>query len=482
MRALVCTGLLFFASPGVAQDDLERTAQALSIVERAADVLGGGDRLRALEALRYRFDGPAQFTFQGPSPDEPGEFQYVIDFARSYEEQRANLMVGFARGPSVFENTRYLDLTSVDDASEAARQARLSPHAVLKAFLDAPATVSLISRSADEDVVAGILGAQLVRAHIDAQTGILERVSWPINDLRRGDAFGQAIFNGYSEADGWLVPGRVRYEEADALILDLPFEIYSLGVEAQPARPPEAEAAAGPGPTRGSPPSESQAFGEGVVALYDVAGPDYHALAVRTPDGVVLIEAPGSIPDGLALAERASQALGAPVVLVAATHHHGDHSGGFAGAVAHGADAIVAEGHAQFFADMATAARSFVPLSFEPRQDIDHISVPAGGKREIEGRIVAYDVGNTHSREHLVFLVTDSGVLFQSDMAVFLWDGSVEAARDQACTLLGYIEAHDLPVETIVGGHGRPGTVEDLRAAVALRETPCPSESPLIHQ
>lgn len=431
------------------------------------------ERLRALDALQYRFEGSANVAYQGPAPDEPAAFQYVVDFARAYEEDRAALTIGFSAGPSAFESTRHLDLTRTSGADEAARRARLVPHAVLRAFLDAPASVTLISRGPAEDVIAGVVGPNLVRVHIDARTQLVKATSWPIDDLRHGDSIAQAVFGDYSELDGWLVPGRFRYQEADITVFDLAYEIYAFGAEPMPSPAPETEGGA-PSPGRGSPPGESEVFGEGVVALYDVAGPDYHALGVATPSGVVLIEAAGSIRDGLALTQRAQNVLGGPVVLVGATHHHGDHSGGFAGAVAHGASGLVAQGHAEFFTDMATALRSFAPVSFEPREEIDLIAVPAGGSHDVAERIVAYDVGNSHSREHLIFFVPDAGVLFQSDMAVFLWDGSVEPARDQACRLLSFIEEARLPVNTIVGGHGRPGTLEDLREAVRLRDTPCP--------
>lgn len=465
---------LVASAAALAQDAPQRSAEAVAIAERAAEALGGAERLRAAGALRYHVDGPARIASQGPAPDEPADYRYHVDFALSFADGRAVVTTGFAFGPSRFESTRHLDGETVRGANEIARHARLSPHAILDAFLDEPASLTLISRDPDTDVIAGVLGRQLLRVHIDRQSGLVERVVWPIDDPRHGDALAQASFADYREAEGWRLPGRVRSEEAGHEVFDLAFEIYALGAGAMPVTASD-EAPASPGPGRGSPPGDSHVFGNGVVALYDVAGADYHSLAVQTEDGGLLIEAPGSIGDGLSLLRRASEALGGPVTLVASTHHHGDHSGGFPGAVSQGADAIVAAGHAGYFHDAATAPRSFSPVRFDPVEEITLHTVPAGGRLEIGGRVIAYDVGNVHSREHLVFFVPDAGVLFQSDMAVFLWDGSVEPARDQACRLLAFLEAEQLPVRTIVGGHGRPGTLEDLRAAVALRETPCPA-------
>ena len=106
----------------------------------------------------------------------------------------------------------------------------------------------------------------------------------------------------------------------------------------------------------------------------------------------------------------------------------------------------------------------------EPRITV----VAPGGENRISPRVIAYDAGPSgHVNQHLVFYVPEARLLFQTDMAVFRWDGSVESARTQTCRLRAFIREKGLDVDVIVGGHGRPGTLEDLDRAIAQREEGC---------
>lgn len=208
-------------------------------------------------------------------------------------------------------------------------------------------------------------------------------------------------------------------------------------------------------------------YAAGVRVLFNTGGPDYHSLAVATSDGVMVIETPGSVASGKRLIERAGE-LGA-VKYIAATHHHGDHSGGVAGAASSDRTLVVAASHRAFFEDMITAERRFLTFEFAPVDEPAFATIPARGEMTVGGRMVAYDAGPTgHSDAQLVFYVPDAKLLFQSDMTVFRWDGSVEPARTQTCRLRAFIREQELDVDVIVGGHGRPGSLDDLGRAIAL--------------
>ena len=195
---------------------------------------------------------------------------------------------------------------------------------------------------------------------------------------------------------------------------------------------------------------------------------------MATPAGAILIEAPGTVDDGKADVLRARSATASPLRYIAATHHDGDHSGGIAGAAFDGARLVTARAETPFFRDLLSAERNFARARHVPATDVTIEDVPPGGELEILGRVIAIDAGPSgHSDAHLVFWVPDAGVLFQTDLAVFRWDGSVEPARAQTCVLRAFIRDRQLEVRTLAGGHGRPGTLADLDLAIALREGGC---------
>lgn len=460
---------------------VERSSEAVAIVREAAEALGGFDRLLEAEGLTFAFEGEAYFPYQGPTPDEPGVFNYTEGTAVAYSSRAMQVTSGFTGGETAFTRTVDVDGTDLAAQAEFARQLRQSPHAVIREWIASPRDLVLADRTRREWIVSGAFYGKLTHAYIDRETRLVSRIEVPFDDPRSGDAAAIAEFSGYYDEEGWRYPSRIRVVEAGNVIFDLPYQHYSVGAPSIVAQEPaEIESDAPSQADEASTPPERPSaetflhrdYGEGVRALFNTGGPDYHSLAVATDEGVIVIEAPGTLANGTALVERAS-ALG-PVRFIASTHHHDDHAGGAAGAAGEGRRYVVAEGQRAFFEDMVSAQRSFLPFRFEPHENQQFISVPEGGEVDIAGRVIAYDAGPSgHSNAHLVFYVPEARLLFQTDMAVFRWDGGVEAAREQTCRLRAFIEEQDLEIDVIVGGHGRAGTLDDLDAAVAAREAGC---------
>jgi glyoxylase-like metal-dependent hydrolase (beta-lactamase superfamily II) len=456
-----------------------RSAEGVAIVRRAAEALGGADRLSETRGIEYGIQGEARFPYQGPAPENPGTFQYTESTAMEFPTRRMTVTSGFTGGETAFTRTVSFDGGSASAHPDIARQLRQAPHAILREWLGAPRYVLLAGETEEHWIVSGPLYGALVHAHIDRVDHLVDRVEVAYDDTRHGDASAVAEFLEYQRQGDWRVPRRIRVVEGGTVIFDLPYSVYRLDVQVAAPEPPSAEVPATDAPPRaevqrpGPDTFLHRDHGGGVRVLFNTGGPDYHSLAVSTAEGVVVVETPGSVTDGRALIERAG-ALGR-VAFVAATHHHDDHAGAMPGAASEDRRVVVAESHRDFFRDMITAPRSFLAATFVPVAAPGFLTVPSGGERPLAGgRVIAYDAGPTgHSDAQLVFYVPDGKLLFQSDMAVFRWDGSVEPGREQTCRLRAFIAEKALDVDVIVGGHGRPGTLADLDEAIRLREEGC---------
>jgi glyoxylase-like metal-dependent hydrolase (beta-lactamase superfamily II) len=155
---------------------------------------------------------------------------------------------------------------------------------------------------------------------------------------------------------------------------------------------------------------------------------------------------------------------------VVPSHHHIDHSAGAAAFDDSDAVILTTPGNVDWFTRMARNDREFIgrpAVAAKP-------SVRVVNGMEVIGPVRILDVGPSgHADEHLVFYFPEHRMLFQSDMAFFLDDGSVRPASITTCALIQYIETNSLAVDTVVSAHGRRGTMDDLRRAVELRESPC---------
>lgn len=464
---------------------LAPAGEAALIVRESADALGGQERIAAASSISFGVQGEAYFPYQGPTPEEPGVFNYGVSAVLSFDPLSMQVTSGFTGGETAFMRTMDFDGDSVSSQAEFARQLRQSPHALIREWLAAPQTLILTGQTSTHHVVSGAFHGRLAHAHINRESGLVDRIAVPFNDVRHGDALALAEFMEYRDSEGWKIPGRLRLVEAGNVIFDLQFDHYAVSMEkgVESARQPDTEQdseAQGGGPD--SPPATFEQpsvetflhreYADGVRMLFNTGGPDYHSLAVATNDGVMVIETPGSVASGKRLIDRAGE-LGA-VKYIAATHHHGDHSGGVAGAASSDRTVVVAAWHRAFFEDLITAERRFLTFEFSPVDEPAFATIPARGETTVGGRVVAYDAGPTgHSDAQLVFYVPDAKLLYQSDMAVFRWDGSVEPARTQTCRLRAFIREQELEVEVIAGGHGRPGSLVDLDRAIAQRGEGC---------
>ncbi|HEU4404415.1 MAG TPA: MBL fold metallo-hydrolase [Polyangiaceae bacterium] len=196
-------------------------------------------------------------------------------------------------------------------------------------------------------------------------------------------------------------------------------------------------------------------FGEG---LYGVTNGIDQAAFLATDAGVVVLDAPPSLADGLGKAIR--EVTAAPVTHVVYSHYHADHIGGAARVAPPGAAVIAHEATARALAREADPNRPAPTLTFA-----DAYALEVGGRR-LE---LAYR-GPNHVDGNLFIYAPASRALMAVDL---VWPGWVPFFElGQAEDVPGYRASFDLILQydfdVFVGGHvGRYGTRADVEQTKA---------------
>lgn len=203
--------------------------------------------------------------------------------------------------------------------------------------------------------------------------------------------------------------------------------------------------------------------GEIAGGIYWITEGIYQALFAVTDDGVIVIDAPPSIPG---ISEAIASVTDAPITHVIYSHSHADH---IAGAGAYPAEATYIA-HAETAHQLEAALESNpmwgafvgggpVPLPTETFDDEYTLSVGGTTLELSTPSVIAHEPGNIfiHAPEQDVLMVVD--LVFPG------WSPFKDLA--QAEDVVGYLAVHDeilaFDAETIVTGHmGRLGTNEDV--------------------
>jgi glyoxylase-like metal-dependent hydrolase (beta-lactamase superfamily II) len=448
------------ASAGAADQLSAEGVQAASqMLETSALALRAAPDAR-LRSVELDYAGTLNWLNQGLDPSQPMRFQFRQQIF--FGAPGADIWMRFEfNGPeSSFERRAALRESS-DDAIEAFSY---SPHLVIRHLLAEPANLSLVPADGDGTIVSGTLLGRRVELSIGPDR-LPRSLRYLIDDELFGDAFRVVEYRDYSDQAEVLVPRNVRKLDHGRMTQSLALSSARLGGPApdwgQGLAPPQVSA----NPER----LQAVRLADGIHLLNRHGGQDYHGMLVELHDGLMLLEAPAAIGDGAELAAVAASVSPKPITRIVSTHHHDDHATGTSARALASAEVLTTAGNVDYFRTMATAPRR---LAFGAGGSDRRVR--ALSRSERIGPVRFIDIGSVrHAREHLVFYFPGHGLLFQSDMARFNADGSVEPARPQTCHLLEQIEARGLRVRQIVGGHGRPGTLDDLRQAVAHPRSQC---------
>ena len=224
-------------------------------------------------------------------------------------------------------------------------------------------------------------------------------------------------------------------------------------------------------PAPGGPPAMVP-LGGGAYFVERIGG-GYRSLVVDTDEGLVVVDAPLN-PDAseaaIALIERTLP--GRPIRYVVITHHHGDHIGGIPAYAARGATILVAAGSERYIQRMVSVNRTLGKIGAAPAPAAKApVLEPLAGRRTIgrgERAVHVLNVGSTsHAAAMLAVYVPAQKLLFQGDLLRINYQGGPVASPEATRDLDAIIRRFRLDVQTIGSVHGRNGTMDDLRAALA---------------
>ena len=205
--------------------------------------------------------------------------------------------------------------------------------------------------------------------------------------------------------------------------------------------------------------------------VYLAEGSSHHSLFAVFKDQVVLVEAPmGDERSQAVMAAIAQTAPGKPIKYVVPTHFHYDHTPGLRAYVATGATIVTTPGNKAFIERLAATPRTIRPdsLARAPRPPVIEIFE----KRRVftDGTLTLelHDIGpNPHVTEAVIAYVPSAKLAFQSDLIGLPADGPLPPASPATADFVDKVRKLGLQVETITGGHGRVGTMDEVAKAVA---------------
>jgi glyoxylase-like metal-dependent hydrolase (beta-lactamase superfamily II) len=479
------------------------TSPEAQLVRRAADALGGRDRVMAIKTLQIIGYGELAYFNGGGNitgdPDAPQKWQSVLEHTRTMDlehsrmrvQQRLKMNFEFASTAGQLGLNRSNETLDGDVAynigggflaapttgtpqpqpagAAAVRQRRVEmlahPITIVRAALDSATKLSNLRKQGNLQLVDVTLrqGDTLTLA-VNATTNRPAWVSYvgPNNNL--GDLTYRTAFTGYVPEKGIQLPTgfatTIDFRNVvqsklyvDRNIVDGPIDDLSAPASIRQAKPPQ-----------GPPPGGGAAAQPMKVAdhVWFLGGNTF----LEFDDHFVMVEANrgDAALQGILKAVN-SLVPGKRVTQVIQTHHHFDHSAGLRAAVAEGLTIISRRGNEGIFREMvARPAKLFPdalgknpkPLKFTAVDD--HLKLK-DSTNEID---IYHIVGNYHMADGVIVHVPASNLLIEADLTTQEWDFNWWGD-----SLMNNIEYRKLKVDTNLSVHAqKPYPLAEVVAAI----------------
>ena len=440
----------------------QTTAPERQLVTRAAEALGGRDRVMALKTLQIVGYGELAYFNGGGNitgdPDAPQKWQKVLDYTRTIDlehgrtrvQQRLKMDFVFASTVGQLGLNRSNETLDGDVAYNigggflaapqanpqpqpagpaAARQRRVEmlahPITIVRAALDPATRLSNLRRQGNLQLVdVTIRQGDTLTLAVNATTNLPAWVSYVGPNANLGDLTYRTAFAGYLPEKGVQLPTgfatTIDFRNIVQSKLYVDRNIVDAAIDDLSA-PPSVRSAPAP-----------QGGGAGAGAALKPMKVADHVWYMNGntffefDDHFTMVEANRTDAALQAILDAVNALVpGKRVTQVIQSHHHFDHSVGLRAAVAQGLTIISRRGNEGIFREMvARPARLFpdalgrkpLPLKFMPVDD--HLKLK-DSTNEID---IYHLVGNYHMADAVIVHVPRSNLLVEADLTTQEWD------------------------------------------------------------
>jgi len=489
-RVSLTTVVLISTLVSGAAQSTSSTGRALIV--RAADALGGRDRIMAIKTLSV--EGYGQLAYQNgggnitSSLDAPQKWMDVNDYVRVTDLEHGRTRVrqrqvndfvfAAAQNMKGVVSTQALDgdiafnlnaagaATRAPAAAARARRMESLAHPVVFVHmaLNPKSTVTNPRKSAGLELVdvTSPLGDSLTLA-VHASSGLPAWVSWVGPDGNLGDVTYRAAFTGYQPVSGVLMPTGLN------TTIDFRSIVQSkLYVDRQAIDAPIGDLAApvavrsAPAPVPPAPTIDATTIAKGIRFLRGAG----NSVLFEFDDHLTLFEVYASEANAQAVIAKAKSLVpNKPLTEAIVSHHHFDHTGGLRAAVAEGLTIVMQRGNEAFIREVTSRpaklfpdalGRAPKPLKF--RAVDDHLKMSDSSMDIDVYRVVA----NTHMADGLMVYVPRERLLVQGDLFDINWD-----VYWWGSTYMDNVKFRNLEVARDVPVHGRILPLAEVQQAIA---------------
>ncbi len=469
---------------------MDSYAKARPILDRAIAAYGGLQELRGIENVSLTFEGDSVHRNQSKKAfafdRTPFKGEYILDLTNTRYRQRLDghypggfdWVNGFAINKT--EGVTWDELRGTFNpvpnvpASNLRRRVRIVPQLMVLNAHDRTSRLRYLGTASVDGRPHSVISYSNedgleISLYIDDKTGLLSKNEYLFTDAFGGDSVSEMVYTGYKQENGRMVPTGRKDLIGGELVSDLKVTgiRFNTALTDDNFKLPTGLRAATPAPA-------AQPFTRYSENVYTVNAGGYNVLAIGFRDHLFVMEAPGG--DGVsrqAIAEIKKLFPGKPVRYIAVTHHHDDHAGGIRTYVAEGATLLVVPGERAFFEKVMKSRFTIDPDALTLNPQPLKVEVIKDGKRTLTDgttTVELIDIGpGGHTDEMLIAYLPAEKLIFQGDLVNRPANGDPATINDSTVHFAGWLESSKLAVERVIGVHGPPSTLDELRKGVAER-------------
>lgn len=463
--------------------------KARPVLERAVAAYGGVKELRSIENVTFRIEGDTVHRNQSKqtfmSERTPYKATFIIDVknTRYLQKQDGHYPGGFdwvngfviKGSEGVSWDVLRKTTSTIANLPPANFRGRLRqfPHFIILNASDRSSRLRYLgSANFDKRAHSVISYANEdgleISLYIDDKTGLLSKYETLGTDVFAGDVVSETIFTGYRQEGSRMVPiGRIDRRGGemtnDFRLLDVAF---NAALKDENFKAPDGMRVLAPGPAAAPGATKYS------DTAYTVLVGGYNVLVVGFKDHVFVMETPGGdAVSRQAIAEAKKLFPGKQIKFVAVTHHHDDHAGGIRTYIAERATIIGLPGERTFFEKVAKSVFTIDPDSLTQNpQPLKWESIANGRRVLTDGTttVELIDIGpGGHTDEMLVAYLPNEKLLFQGDLLNRPANNDPAIINDTTVHFANWLDRSKLDVTRIIGVHGPPSTLDELRKGVA---------------